>query len=66
MKRINIYKEYIMLGHKGKSSGRFGQKAVPAFSLIGGLHKGHSGEISANKIKELVAQTAKYGSLEKK
>jgi len=54
-----------MLGHKGKPSGRFGQKGVSTFSLIGGLHKGH--EMGEKKImKEMVAQAAKYGSLEKK
>jgi len=55
-----------MLGHKGKPSGKFGQKAVPQFSHIGGLHKGHTSEVSARKVKEMVAQAAKYGSLEKK
>jgi hypothetical protein len=55
-----------MLGHKGKPSGKFGQKAIPPYSLIGGLHKGHTGEVSVSKVKEMVAQASKYGTLEKK
>lgn len=55
-----------MLGRKGIPSGKFGQKAVPAFSHIGGLHKGHTGEVSVKSIKDIVAQASKYGSLEKK
>jgi len=53
-----------MLGHKGQPSGKFGHKAVPPFSLIGNMRKSH--EIGQKKVKELVAQAAKYGSLEKK
>jgi hypothetical protein len=54
-----------MLGHKGKPSGRFGQKNVPAFSLVGGLHKSH--EMGEKKtMKEMVAKANKYGALEKK
>ena len=64
MKNKYLYNVY-MLGHKGKPSGKFGQKAVPAFSHIGGLHKGHM-ESMAKKAKEMVAQAAKYGTLEKK
>jgi len=56
-----------MLGHKGMPSRKFGQKGVPPFSHIGGLHKGHElGESSMKKVKEMVAQVAKYGTLEKK
>jgi hypothetical protein len=56
-----------MLGHKGKPSGKFGQKGVPPFSHIGSMNKSHeSGEVSKNKVKEMIAQAAKYGSLEKK
>jgi hypothetical protein len=54
-----------MLGHKGKPNGHFGQKAVPPFSHIGGLHKGQM-DMMAKKAKEMVAQAPKYGSLEKK
>lgn len=55
-----------MLGHKGIPHGKFGQKAVPPHSLIGGLHKSTS-ERMAKKMKEIVAQgEKKYGSLEKK
>jgi len=53
-----------MLGHKGKSSGKFGQKAIP-YPLIGRLNKSH--EMGEKKMmKEIVAQAPKYGSLEKK
>lgn len=54
-----------MLGHKGQPSGHFGQKAIPPFSHIGGMHKYH-GEQMVKKVKEMVAQAPKYGSLEKK
>jgi len=65
MRINNIYIKYIMLGHKGKPSGRFGQKNVPPFSLVGGLHK--SNEMNDKKsIKEMVAKANKYGALEKK
>lgn len=50
---------------KGRPDGRFGQKAVPTHSMIGGLHKS-TGEHMAKRIKEIVAQAPKYGSLEKK
>lgn len=54
-----------MLGHKGFPNGRFGQKNVAPFSHVGGLHKSH-GERMQQKVKEIVAQAPKYGSLEKK
>ena len=54
-----------MLGHKGKPSGKFGQKGVAPFSHVGGLHKSHSDRME-QKVKEIVAQAPKYGSLEKK
>jgi len=54
-----------MLGHKGKPTGRFGQKGVSPFNLIGGMRKGH--EINEKKtMKEMVAKANKYGMLEKK
>lgn len=56
---------YIMLGHKGKPSAHFGQKGVAPHALIGGLHKTAPQQM-VKKMKEMVAQTAKYGSLEKK
>jgi len=54
-----------MLGHKGKPTGRFGQKGVSPFNMIGGLHK--SGQVNDKKtMKEMVAKANKYGALEKK
>jgi hypothetical protein len=63
--QINIFNNYIMLGHKGKPTGRFGQKGVQSFNLIGGLHKSH-GMNEKKTMKEMVAKANKYGALEKK
>jgi hypothetical protein len=54
-----------MLGHKGTSNGFLGKKGVPSHTLIGGLNKGHVRQM-ADKVREMVAQAPKYGSLEKK
>lgn len=54
-----------MLGQKGMPNGKFGQKGSPAHGMIGGLHKSVI-QHAQKKAKEMVAQTAKYGSLEKK
>lgn len=54
-----------MLGHKGKPTGRFGQKGVPPFNHIGGMHKGH--DMNEKKtLREMVAKANKYGALERK
>lgn len=54
-----------MLGRKGNPSGKFGQKGVPAFNLIGAMRKDHDMN-NKKTMREMVAKANKYGALEKK